>query len=202
MENNITGVILAGGQARRMGGNDKGLIEVAGRPLIEYVIDALKPQVNSLIINANRNLSSYMEYGIPVIIDSISGYQGPLAGMASCMRVIETEFMFTAPCDTPRIPEDLVNRLLVNLDNNQADICVAHDGKYMQSVFALVKVKLLDSLLDFLNRDERKLSIWYNEHKMVKVDFSDKPETFINVNTPEDIKHIEAIIKSENSDLD
>lgn len=188
----ITGVILAGGQARRMDGQDKGLIPLSGKAMIEYVIEAIEPQVKSVIINANRNLSDYMQYGLPVIPDSISGYKGPLAGMASCLRVIETEFMLTVPCDSPFVPDDLATRLYTQLQKQQADISVAHDGKRMQPVFVLLKTALYDSMLDFLNRDERKIDKWFAQHNTITTDFSDKPQTFININTPEDISHIEA----------
>ena len=94
---NITGVILAGGQARRMGGQDKGLIELSGTPLIEYVIAVLQPQLENIVINANRNDGIYASYGFPVIADDYEGYNGPLAGIASCMKAIDTEYLITTP---------------------------------------------------------------------------------------------------------
>lgn len=194
MKNLITGIILSGGMARRMGGKDKGLIKIADKPLIEYVIDALHPQVNSLIISANRNLDCYLDYGIPVIADSISGYHGPLAGMASCMRVIETEFMLTVPCDSPNLPDDFVARMYNRLIEEQAEISVAHDGELMQPVFSIMQTNLLDSLLDYLNSDDRKIGKWFRKHKLATVDFSDKLETFININTFEDIDEAETVL--------
>ncbi len=188
----VTGVILAGGEARRMGGQDKGLLELSGKPMIEYVIKTIKPQVNSIIVSANRNLSKYMDYGFPVISDSFTGYNGPLAGIASCMRVIETILMLSVPCDTPFVPNDLVKRLYKQMEKKQADISVAHDGNRMQPVFSLIKTELFDSLSDFLNRDERKIDRWFAQHKIAITDFSDKPETFININKPEDINQIES----------
>ncbi len=188
----VTGVIVSGGKARRMGGQDKGLVELSGKPMIEYVIETIKPQVNSIIINANRNLSQYKEYGYPVISDDLTGYHGPLAGIVSCMQVIDTLLMLSVPCDSPFVPNDLVERLYKQLEKEQADISVAHDGNRMQPVFSLIKTECLDSLLDFLNRDERKIDRWYAQHKVAITDFSDKPETFININKPEDINQIES----------
>ncbi|MBF8270351.1 MAG: mobA [Gammaproteobacteria bacterium] len=181
--------------ARRMGGQDKGLLKVAGKPLIEHVINSLRPQVSSLIININRNLDSYKSYGIPMVVDSISGYHGPLIGMASCMCVVDRDYMVTVPCDSPNLPTDLVQRLYNGLIREQAEISVAHDGEYIQPVFALMQTNLLDSLLAFLDSGERKISKWFDRHKLATVDFSDEPDAFININTPEDIEQIEAVFE-------
>ena len=123
--------------ARRMGGRDKGLLTVAGKPLVEYAIEALRPQVSSLIINTNRNLDSYRHYGLPMVVDSISGYHGPLIGMASCMCVVDGDLMVTVPCDSPNLPSDLVQRMYNGLIGEQAEISVAHDGEYIQPSRAL-----------------------------------------------------------------
>jgi molybdopterin-guanine dinucleotide biosynthesis protein A len=191
----ITAVILAGGQARRMGGQDKGLLEVSGLAMIEYVISALQSQLDKIIINANRNHDIYTNYGFPVIADNYEGFEGPLAGMASCMKVIDTEYMLTTPCDSPMLPTDYVARMFSALDVNQSDIAVADSGERIQPVFCLLKCSLLDSLLNYLNNGDRKIDHWFQQHVMTKVSFADKPETFINVNTPEDIKVIESKLK-------
>lgn len=193
-KNTVTGVILAGGEARRMGGQDKGLIQIAGKPMIEYILDAIAGQVNTVIINANRNQDRYRCYGYPVIGDEFEGFNGPLAGMASCMGKINTELMLTVPCDSPYIPEDLAKRLYRQLREKHADISAAHDGKRIQPVFALMKCNLLSSLLDYLNQGDRKIDRWFGQHHLAVTDFSDKPETFININTPEDIEQIEATL--------
>lgn len=193
----ITGVILAGGLARRMGRIDKGLISVNGRPLIEYVIEALIPQVNNLIINANRNREVYESYGYPVIADRYADFQGPLAGMSSCMSVAETDYILTVPCDSPFIPPDLVQRFYHRLKQGHADICVASNGRRIQPVFALIKIKLQNQLLDYLERGERRIDKWYTEQNTVKVDFSDAKQTFVNINTPEKLSMVEKIIASD-----
>ncbi len=188
---NITGVVLAGGRARRMGGEDKGLLKVSGKAMIEYMIAALQTQVKNTVISANRNLSIYSRYGFPVIADSGDGFDGPLAGMASCMQAINTEYLITVPCDSPLLPEDYVMRMLTALEVDNADIGVADSGKRIQPVFSLLKCSLLESLMAYLNSGERKIDRWFQQHTMTRVDFSDKPETFINVNTPEDIRDME-----------
>jgi len=99
----ITGVILAGGQGQRMGGQDKGLITYQQQPLIEHALKALKPQVDGIMINANRNIEQYRRYGYPVIEDELTGFCGPLAGMLSVMQACDTEYILTAPCDSPSI---------------------------------------------------------------------------------------------------
>ena len=192
----ITGVILAGGEARRMGGRDKGLVEVAGRPMIEYVLESLRPQVSSVLINANRNDEFYARYGVPVIADALSGFNGPLAGMASGMRVADTPMIITVPCDSPFVPGDLVTRLAGAKQDASAEIAVADNGERMQPVFALLDTSLLGSVEGFLARGERKIDRWFAEHRCTSVDFSDRPETFINVNTPEEVTRVEAMIRT------
>ena len=191
----FTGVILAGGQASRMDGQDKGLIELAGCPMVQYVLDALTGQVGQIIINANRNREIYGHYACPVIADEFEGYNGPLAGMASCMRAVKTPYMVTSPCDSPFVPKDLVERLYLQLMRQDADISVAHDGKRMQPVFVLMKTSLLESMLDYLHAGERKIDKWFEKHKLAVTDFSDKPDTFININTKDDLSYIEDKLK-------
>ena len=188
----ITGVILAGGQARRMQGQDKGLVLLNNKPMIEYVIETLKPQVGKLLINANRSHDKYSAYGFELISDELSGYQGPLAGMASSLNKIQTPYMLTVPCDSPFITNDLVKRLITALEAEDADISVAHNGERLQPVFCLMKKELLTSMKQFLDEGERKIDKWFNQHKMTIADFADIPETFDNLNTIEDIQSIEA----------
>ena len=188
----FTGAVLAGGQARRMGGQDKGLIELAGSPMIQHILDVIAPQVGKVIINANRNMEIYAHYGYPVIADELEGFCGPLAGMASCLRAIDTPFMVTVPCDSPFVPKDLVERLYLRMIHEDADISVAHNGDRIQPVFSLLKATLLDSLLDYLQKGERKIDRWFENHKLAITDFSDKPDTFININTKDELSQIES----------
>ena len=191
----FTGVILAGGQARRMGGQDKGLIELAGSPMVQYVLDAIIPQVGHVIINANRNQGIYAHYGCPVIADEFEGFCGPLAGMASSLRAIDTPLMVTVPCDSPFVPKDLVQRLYLQLLQDDAEISVAHNGERMQPVFTLMKTILLDSILVFLGKNERKIDKWFEQHKLAITDFSDEPDTFININSQDDLSAVESRLK-------
>ena len=183
----ITGLILAGGAARRMGGGDKGLTELAGKPLIEYALARLAPQVDALIINANRNVARYADYGHPVVTDERQGFQGPLAGMASGLKAAETEFMVCAPCDSPLLPEDLVGRLFRQLREQDAELSVAHNGERLQPVFTLMRAALADSLLAFLDGGGRKIDQWFQRHQLAVADFSDQPAAFSNVNSPEEL---------------
>ncbi|MCU7943613.1 MAG: molybdenum cofactor guanylyltransferase [Candidatus Thiodiazotropha sp. (ex Cardiolucina cf. quadrata)] len=179
----VTAVILAGGRGRRMGGEDKGLIELNGRPLVQHVISAIQPQVATILINANRNQERYAAFGYPVIADSLLDYQGPLAGFIAALQAVETEDMLTLPCDGPLVPPDLVERLYEARQSAGADIAVAHDGDRLQPVYALIPKRLADSLQRYLDRGDRKIDLWYEEHRIAHADFSDIPRTFINVNT-------------------
>jgi len=191
----VTGVILAGGMARRMGGQDKGLVPFAGRPLIQWVIDALAPQVCALVINANRNQEAYAAYGHPVITDDMEGFQGPLAGFSSAMAAVATPWIVTAPCDGPFLAGDLVERLSRALVRDQAEIAMASNGERLQPVYALLPVSLAASLRGFLSSGERKIDRWYASHRVAIADFSDRAEGFANVNSPEDAALLERALK-------
>lgn len=188
----ITGVILAGGRARRMGGEDKGLIRLNGRPMIEFVIEGFAPQVASLMINANRNLERYRQLGnYPVIEDIVTGFAGPLAGMASAMQNAQTPYILTVPCDSPFVAEHLAQHLYAALKHQQARLSVASDGQRMQPVFALLPRDLLTDLHDFLNNGGRKIDHWYLRHKTALADFSSAADCFLNINSREDLLSIE-----------
>lgn len=181
----VTAVILTGGRGRRMGGQDKGLILFNGHPIIEQILKAIEPQACGIIINANRNQETYANYGHPVISDELEDYQGPLAGFSAALKAAPTPLIAVLPCDGPHIPDDLVGRLIEAMNNEDADIAVAHDGERMQPVYALIRKALLSSLLDFLASGDRKIDRWYAQHKTALADFSDMPDVFHNINTPE-----------------
>jgi molybdenum cofactor guanylyltransferase len=189
----ITAVILAGGMGRRMGGLDKGLIEFNGQLLVEILIDKLQNQNVKIVINANRNQSIYEGYGFPVISDELSDYQGPLAGFASAMAVVDSQYILSLPCDSPLLSDQYADRFIEchNLpENNNAPISVAYDGERLQPVHALIKVDLLASLNKFLDSEDRKIDRWYAQHQFNRVDFSDQREMFKNINTPEDQQNL------------
>jgi len=188
----VTGVILAGGLARRMGGQDKGLIDLGSRPMAAHILDAIAPQVSAVLINANRNLKRYRELGVPVVSDRLEGFQGPLSGMASALRAARTEWILTLPCDSPFVPPDFAIRMSHAREDAAADLAVASDGERLQPVFALLSRALLPSLEGFLTEGERKIDRWFARHRMATVSFADRPDAFINVNTPEERAAVEA----------
>lgn len=182
----ITGVILAGGKARRLNGRDKGLEPFSGRPLVDWVVAALAPQVGGLLINANRNQETYGRLGYPVIADQLDDFQGPLAGFASAMAAATTPWILTVPCDGPFLAPDLAARLVAALERDDAELAVASDGRRMQPVHALLPVALAPSLAAFLAEGERKIDRWYARHRVALADLSDRPESFANLNTEAD----------------
>jgi molybdenum cofactor guanylyltransferase len=184
--NDITAVILAGGQGRRMGGQDKGLIEFSGRSLVEILIEKLTRQSVPVLVNANRNQAEYEKFGVEVISDTLADFQGPLAGFATAMNSVSSQFILTLPCDSPLLVDDYVQRFIDNHNNTGAAITVAHDGERLQPVHALIRVDLLDSLLDFLQSGDRKIDRWYALHDFTHTDFSDCADMFRNINTPQD----------------
>ncbi len=182
----ITAVILAGGQGRRMGGQDKGLIEFDGKPLAAILIKQLSQQGVAIIINANRNHDQYQKLGCPVISDTLEDYQGPLAGFASAMAAVNSKFILTLPCDGPHLSADYVERFIASYTQSAAPVQVAFDGERLQPVHALIKVDLLPSLNGFLEGGDRKIDRWYSQHDYERVDFSDCASMFRNINTPAD----------------
>ena len=188
----VTGVILAGGKATRMGGVDKGLVAVNGRPMIAYVIDALRPQVAEVLIKANRGHDAYGEFGRRLIADAEGDFKGPLAGFVSGMRAARTPYVAFVPCDSPLVCDDLVQRLHVALSAADARIAVAHDGDRLQPVFALLDRTLEDDLAGYLDGGGRKIDQWYARHGFATVDCSDVAESFRNINAPDDRQALEA----------
>ncbi|WP_372870547.1 molybdenum cofactor guanylyltransferase MobA [Shewanella sp.] len=186
----IDAVILAGGQARRMGGQDKGLVELIGKPMIEHAIERIRPQVKEILINANRNQTRYAEYTHCVFGDEDSGFLGPLAGMVAAMGKTQADLLLVVPCDCPCLPTDLVSRLKAAMDAADAELAVASDGEYEQPVVMLLKPQLRDSMKTFLDAGERKIDFWYAKHKVAVESFADQPNAFVNVNTPEQVEQL------------
>ncbi|WEM40865.1 molybdenum cofactor guanylyltransferase MobA [Photobacterium sp. DA100] len=183
---NTSWVILAGGQASRMGGNDKGLVTLAGRAMIEHVIDTLRAQTSAITINANRNQDTYRQYG-KVFGDHIKNYPGPLGGMHAALHHLDAEWIGFVPCDCPALPHDLVARMCSACDSD-TDIAVAHDGEHIQPVVTLVNRRILPKLEQFLENGDRKIILLYRQCNMITVDFTDQPNAFVNLNTPEELE--------------
>ena len=186
-----TGIILAGGQGSRMGGIDKGLRDFRGRPLVGHAIERLAPQVDELLINANRNPEAYSRFGYPVIADEIEGFAGPLAGFERGLAHAKGELVVTVPCDSPFLPMDLVERLENARAAASADLAVAKTGDQAHPVFSLMRRSVHESLREFLSSGQRKIDRWYGALAIVEVAFDDQPEAFLNINTLDELSGLE-----------
>lgn len=187
----VTAVILAGGQARRMGGRDKALLPLGGRPLIAHAIDAVRPQVDHLLINTPRDDTAYTGFGYPLIGDVITGQPGPLAGLLSGLVRATDPLVLTVPCDMPLLPTDLVSRLLAALEKSDAEVVTVHDGTRLHQAILLVKPALAPGVRAYLEEGQRKVETWLMAQRYSVADFSDCPEAFSNANTPEELARLE-----------
>jgi len=183
----ITGIVLAGGQGRRMGGVDKGWVELAGVPMIAHVLRRLAPQVDEVLINANQNIERYQALGHAVFADTVGGFAGPLAGLHAGMTHAAREMVVTVPCDSPFLPADLVDRLHAGLVAKRAQLAVAKTFDQPHPVFALVRRDVLPSLAAFLEGGGRKIDAWYAALDVVEVAFDDEAEAFRNINTTDEL---------------
>jgi molybdenum cofactor guanylyltransferase len=195
MATTITAVILAGGRGKRMGEADKGLQPLRGRGLVEWVLECIDPQVDELLIIANRNLERYLELGYPVLSDRIPNFAGPLAGLHAGLSQARSELVLAVPCDTPLLPDDLVARLSRALQSANADAAVARTAERAHSVICLCKVSLSDHLAAFIDGGGRKVGDWQATLKVVYVDFDAEPERFRNVNTLDDLRDLESFVR-------
>jgi molybdopterin-guanine dinucleotide biosynthesis protein A len=195
----ITGLILAGGRAQRMGGIDKGLIPFHGKALIESAIQTLKHQVGQILINANRNITQYSLYGYPVIADETLDFSGPLAGFSAGLKACTTPYLVTSPCDSPLMPSDLCAKLAEELESGNYQLVYAStkeaNGKiWAQPVFCFMRSDLGSSLKEFLSKGDLKIDHWFKDLRTSTVIF-ENTEAFANVNTPEELQHLEALSK-------
>lgn len=187
----ITGVILAGGLGRRMGGVDKGLQLLNGRPLVAHVVERLTPQVDELLINANQNAERYAAFGHRVIADAIPDFAGPLAGLHAALAAATHPLVATAPCDSPFLPADLISRLFAAFTAAAAELAVARTFDQPHPVFCLCRRSLLPHLTDYLTSGQRKMADWYAPLKVVEVAFDDEAEAFENINTRAELGRFE-----------
>lgn len=194
-KHDVTGVILAGGQGRRMGGCDKGWVELDGRPLVALALERLAPQVAEVVIVANRHLDAYRRLPARVVCDAEAGYHGPLMGIYSAMRAAATPWVAVTPCDSPALPHDLVMRLAEAIGD--VDIAAAHDGERLHPVVALLRTRLADDLHAALQGGERAIRRWYTGHAWRPVDFADCPESFANLNTEDERRRLEMRLQQE-----
>lgn len=182
----VTGVVLAGGRATRMGGQDKGLLLLNGKPLWRHVASRLLPQVDSLVISANRNIELYQQSGFSVITDTLADFPGPLAGMLSVMQAVESEWFLFCPCDTPNIPADVVSRLQAAI--NDAPAAWVNDGQRDHPTLCLVNRRVIPLLEAYLASGERRVMVFLKQAGGHDVLFSDGAHRFANVNTPDDLE--------------
>jgi molybdenum cofactor guanylyltransferase len=187
----VTGVILAGGLARRMGNRDKGLAEFNGKPLVSYAIVAMRPIVDELIINANRNMEEYRRFGLPVIADQTDSFDGPLAGILTACVYAQSGIVLVAPCDSPFFEQRHCHKLLSAREEHGANIAVAFDSERIHPVFLALKVDLMADLQAYLHSGQRKVETWLARHKPLPVDFSGEPEIFRNINSLAELKCLE-----------
>jgi molybdenum cofactor guanylyltransferase len=183
----ITGVVLAGGQGRRMGTVDKGLVLLDSQPMVRHVLQRLAPQVDEILINANQHVDDYAAMGYRVVPDTIGGFAGPLAGLQVGMAQASHALVATVPCDSPFLPLDLVARLRAALDAHGAELAVARTFDQPHPVFALVRTRVLPHLERFLEVGGRKIDAWYATLATVEVAFDDEADAFRNINTADEL---------------
>lgn len=193
----VSAIILAGGQANRMGGAGKGLVPLQNKPLVQHVIERLTPQVDEILINANREIERYEAFDLPIYQDKHANFIGPLAGFALGLTHGKHDYLLTVPCDSPLLPDDLVARLIHALTNKAADIAVAKSAGHTHPVFCLMKKSVLTSLLDYIDQGERKVSAWQKSLPYIEVEFNDVSEAFVNLNTFEELEAL--ALKLENA---
>jgi len=188
----VTGIILAGGQGRRMGHTDKGLQPFRGEPLIAHVLARFAPQVDEVLINANRNIDAYVRFGHRVVPDAMKGYAGPLAGFERGLTEASHPLVATVPCDSPLLPADLIERLATALFNHDAELAVAKTFDQPHPVFCLCYKTLASHLRKFLDNGGRKIDKWYGALRTVEVSFDDEEIAFSNINTLDELVALEA----------
>ncbi|WP_252008140.1 molybdenum cofactor guanylyltransferase MobA [Ferrimonas sp. SCSIO 43195] len=197
IDQRITLAVLAGGRARRMDGEDKGLITVAGKPMVSHVLDRFADDAAQVQIIANRNQDRYRQLGYPVHADDLEGFQGPMAGMRTALAHCTTPYLMVLPCDVPMAPRDLVHKLLEQLQATDAEIAVACDDEREHSVILLMKANLTDSIDAFLANGDRKILLWYNQHRVTKVTFAGQAQAFANINTAEQRDQLEQLLLAD-----
>jgi molybdopterin-guanine dinucleotide biosynthesis protein A len=181
-ENKVTGVVLAGGLSRRMQ-QDKGLLRLHNRPMIRYALDVMLEVADDVVISTNQHQEEYLKFGYPVIADQTSSFDGPLAGILSAMDYAQTDILLVMPCDSPRVEARHLRRLLHALTSYDELAVVMTFGR-IHPVFLAVRTALKTDLQAYLQRGERKMQSWLEQHRLLKVDFSDDAEAFVNINTP------------------
>ena len=190
-QNKVSGVVLAGGLARRMDKQDKGLIEYQNKPMVSYAVEAMSQVTETVIINANRNLKAYGQFDCEVVSDQTNSFDGPLAGVLAAMNHVKTDILLVMPCDSPLIKPQHLQKLLTALIDEEVDIAVAFDGDRLHPVLLALKTSLQDSLADYLLQGQRKIDTWLNQHTLYQVDFSQEADIFLNINTLSELQALQ-----------
>lgn len=188
---NITAIVLAGGLGRRMGGRDKGLLPLAGRPLVAHVIERIRPQVGDIVISANRSREAYRRFGYPLVSDPMPDRPGPLAGLLGGLSATDAPWVLTVPCDTPRLPPDLAHRMISATVETDAPLCTVRAGSRIQAAFMLVAHRLESDLRAYLESGGRRVQSWQAQHRHAFADYPEAGGAFDNINTPEQLRHLE-----------
>jgi molybdopterin-guanine dinucleotide biosynthesis protein A len=198
----VVGVLLAGGMARRMGGGDKCLRTLGGRPILAHVIERARPQVAALVLNANGDPARFAGFGLPVAADVVEGFAGPLAGVLTGMAWTRAQrpdcpWIMTIATDTPFFPSDLVTRMLGAIAQDEADLACAASGGRAHPVFGLWPVRLADQLrAAMLDEGVRKVDVWTARYRLAEVAFpADRIDPFFNTNRPEDLAEAERLLE-------
>lgn len=205
MSDAVVGVLLAGGLSRRMGGGDKCLLELAGRPLLARVIERMRPQTGTLVLNANGDPARFAVFGLPVVADPVEGFAGPLAGVLAGFtwareHAPQARWIATAASDTPFFPSDLVEKLLSATAGQYPAIALSESNGRVHPVFGLWPTVLMDDLHEALSSGTRKVLDWTGQHAEFRVAFEDIPvgstaiDPFFNANTPEDLAFAETLL--------
>ena len=184
----ISAVILAGGQAKRMGGVDKGLQPLQGKPLFQFIYDRLHSQVEHISVNANRNQAIYAVAGLPVFGDNIEGFQGPLSGILTALERSETDFVLFVPCDSPFFPDNLLEKLKSAVVFHGVSIAYVHDGEREHPTFCLMARSLKEKLAAYLAAGDRRMLQFMRQNGAVSVDFSENKAAFTNINTLDELQ--------------
>ena len=178
----LTGLVLSGGRGRRMGGMDKGLVPYQGRALVLYALDALKCHADYILINANRNMEAYRDFGYPVVSDPDPDFRGPLSGILAGMRAAPTHWMLTVPCDMPKVDGQILSRLLMTQECTDVSLLIAHDGERLQPLLMLASTDLEASLHHYLDSGKRRVDEWIETIPHHIVDLSDSRPALVNLN--------------------
>jgi molybdopterin-guanine dinucleotide biosynthesis protein A len=186
----VTGLVLAGGRGARMGAVDKGLQVFHGRPLVAQALARLGPQVDAIVVSANRHLDRYAAFGHRVVADAVEGFAGPLAGLHAGLVACETEWMVSVPCDAPGFPLDLVERLANGLQDDEVDLTIAGTSERTHPVFCMMRKSVARDLVRFMDGGGRGVHAWVNTMRSRTVSFADE-SAFRNINTLEDLHEAE-----------